>query len=245
MFSKDSFKNIIFNSGLLVVTFLVITLITSSILFLFNGTITSISAVISILISWAIFFLVNIKQSKIEAVLGLILGVIVFIVMIVVSQNILDFAHDSNWYHKAALGSLANGWNPVYDDFDEFAKNSELNIANMNYAAIFTQHYCKASWIVGANIYSLTDDIETGKSVNLLMAYVLFVLTFHYLSKTYLKWWQALIVGGLIVYNPLTVSQIFTLYVDNLLYTALFGIIVSLFSISDKNYELDEKIKFS
>ena len=50
--------------------------------------------------------------------------------------------------------------------------------------------------------------------------------------------------GGLIVYNPLTVSQIFTLYVDNLLYTALFGIIVSLFSISDKNYEIDEKIKY-
>jgi len=244
MLSKNSIKNIIFNSGLLLLTFLSITLIVSSVTFLFKGTITSVTAIISILLTILTSLALTFKQSKIESVLGVILGVVIFIVGIIISQNILDFAHDSNWYHKAALGSLANGWNPVYDDFNEFANNSELKIANMNYAAIFTQHYCKASWICGANIYCLTGDIETGKAVNLFMCYILFVLTFHYLSMTYLKWWQALIVGGLIVYNPLTVSQVFTLYVDNLLYTCLFSIIVMLFGISDKKYEISEKLKY-
>lgn len=243
-FTKDSIKNIIFYSGLMLLSFLVTTLIISSVNFLFKGRINSITAVISIILSIAVFFLVTYKQPKTEAILGLILGVVIFAVFIFITQNILDFAHDSNWYHKAALGSLANGWNPVYEEFGEFANNSDLNITDMNYAAIFTQHYCKASWITGANIYCLTGNIETGKSVNLLMAYILFVLTFHYLSKVYLKWWQSLIVSGLMVYNPLTVSQIFTLYVDNLLYTCLFGIIVMLFGISDKKYDLDEKIKY-
>jgi len=243
-FTKDSIKNIIFYSSLIILSFLVTVLIVSSIVFLFNGRITSVTAIISIFISIVIFLLLSYKQSKIEVILGLILGVFVFIISIFISQKILDFAHDSNWYHKAALGSLANGWNPVYEDFSEFAKNSELNITNMNYAAIFTQHYCKASWIVGANIYCLTDNIETGKAVNLLMAYILFAVTFHYLSIVYLKWWQALIVSGLMVYNPLTVSQIFTLYVDNLLCTCLFGIIVILFGISDKKYEVSEQVKY-
>ena len=243
-FSKNSVKNIVFYSGLVILCFLVTTLILSSVVFLFKGNIGLTIAIISIFISIATYFFMLYKQSKIEVFLGLVLGAVIFLFSIFISQNILDFAHDSNWYHKAALGSLANGWNPVYEEFGEFANNSELNITNMNYAAIFTQHYCKASWIVGANIYCLTGDIETGKAVNLLMAYILFAITFHYLSMTYLKWWQGLIVGGLMVYNPLTVSQIFTLYVDNLLYTCLFGIIVMLFGISDKKYEVSEMIKY-
>ena len=177
-FTKDSIKNIIFYSGLIILTFLVTTLIVSSVVFLFKGNISLVTAIISILLSVAIFYLINYKQSKIEVILGLILGCGVFILCVFISQNILDFAHDSNWYHKAALGSLANGWNPVYEEFGEFSNSSELNIVNMNYAAIFTQHYCKASWISGANIYCLTGDIETGKAVNLLMAYILFTLTF-------------------------------------------------------------------
>ena len=244
MLTKDSFKNIIFNSGLILLIFLTTALILSSIIFIFHGTITVISAVISILLSFVAFVLLNFKKSKIDTILGLILGIVIFISSIIISENILDFASDSSWYHKSALGSLANGWNPVYEKFGDFANNSELNITNMHYAEIFTQHYCKASWITGANIYCLTKDIESGKSVNLFMAYILFAFIFHYLSMVYLKWWQALIVSGLTVYNPLTVSQIFTLYVDNLLYTSLFGIIVMLFGISDKNYELDEKLKY-
>ena len=242
--NKFSIKNIIFNSGLLILIFLVTTLIFSSIIFLFHGTIALLGAIISILLSITIFVILNLKKSKIDMILGLILGIVIFVSSVLISESIYDFASDSSWYHKSALGSLANGWNPVYEKFSDFANNSDLNITNMHYAEIFTQHYCKASWIVGANIYCLTKNIESGKSVNLFMAYILFVFAFHYLFMVYLKWWQAIIVGGLIVYNPLTVSQIFTLYVDNLLYTSLFGIIVMLFGITDKKYELDEKIKY-
>jgi len=242
--TKDSLKNIIFYSGLGILSFLVTVLTVSSITFFFNGRISSITAIFLIILCIAIVYLLNCKKSKIELFLGLIFSIVIFAISIFISQNILDFAHDSNWYHKAALGSLANGWNPVYEEFGEFAENSELDIINMKYAEIFTQHYCKASWIVGANIYSLTGDIETGKAVNLLMAYILFAFTFHYLSIVYLKWWQAVIVSGLIVYSPLTVSQIFTLYVDNLLYTCLIGLIVMLFGISDKKYEVDERVKY-
>ena len=237
-------KNSIFNSGLLLLIYFFVTLVFSSILFAFNISISTVSSVISIFLSILIYFVVNFKKRKIETIIGGILAIIIFCLSIFVSQSVYDFAHDSNWYHKAALGSLANGWNPVYENFGEFSKNSELNITDMEYAEIFIDHYAKGSWIVGANIYSITNDIETGKVVNLIMAYILFGFTFHFLASTYLKWWQAIIVGILFVYNPLTVSQLFTLYVDNLLYTTLMNIIVILMAISDKNYDLPQGIKY-
>lgn len=238
------FKNSIFNSAILILIYISITLIFSSIMFVFNIPISAPTSIIYILLSIVGYVALNYKKDRISCVLGGILGIIIFISTIFLSQSIYDFAHDSNWYHKAAIGCLTNGWNPIYDEFGEFVKNSNLNITDMEYAAVFTQHYCKGPWIIGANIYSITGDIEACKSVNLMMAYVLFVLAFHYLSMTYLKDWQAVIAGILLVYNPITMSQIFTLYVDNLLYTALFSIIVMLFGISDKNYECSEKLKY-
>ena len=237
-------KNSIFNSGLLLLIYFFVTLIFSSILFVFDMSISTVSAIISIFLSVLMYSVVNLKKQKTESFIGGILAIAIFVLAIFASQLVYDFAHDSNWYHKAAIGSLANGWNPVYEKFGEFSKNSQLNITDMEYAEVFTQHYAKGAWIVGANIYSITNDIESAKAINLIMAYILFCLTVHFLSSTYLKWWQAIIVGVLFVYNPLTVSQIFTLYVDNLLYTTLMAIIVALIGISDKKYVLDEGIKY-
>ena len=121
MLSKNSLKNGIFYSGFLILSFLVTMLILSSIIFLFRGTITKLIPIFSAILSFGILFIFNRKSSKAELLIGGILGIIVFFISIIVSQNIYDFAHDSNWYHKAALGSLANGWNPVYDDFFVFA----------------------------------------------------------------------------------------------------------------------------
>lgn len=238
------FKNLIINSGILLLIYVSTLLILSSILFFFKISITEHISIISIFISIGVYISICYNKNKLELLVGGIVAVIIFILAIVLSQSVYDFAHDSNWYHKAALGCLANGWNPVYEDLSDFVKTSELNITDMEYAEIYSQHYCKASWIVGANIYSITKDIETGKAINIIMAYVLFVISLHYLASTYLKFWQALVVGVLLVYNPLTVSQIFTLYVDNLLYSVLFSIIIVLMGISDKNYKYSIKTQY-
>lgn len=238
------FKDSIFNSGFLLLIYIAVVVVFSSILFFVKIPINLISAISFIIISISIYFIITLKSNKIASIIGGVIGIVIFISTILLSQSIYDFAHDSNWYHKAAIGCLKNGWNPVYDDFWDFCKNSDMNITDMEYSSVFTQHYAKGTWIVGANIYSLTGNIETAKAMNLIMLFILFALAFHYLSSTYLKWWQSIIVGILLVYNPLTVSQVFTLYVDNLLYSTLFSIIIVLMGISDKNYEYSEKIKY-
>jgi len=174
-------SNTLFLSSLFLLIALVTILIFSSVLFIFNMDIVGFFSIISILLSFFIYYFVTIKKgqfSKLEIVLGNILAVILIILAIILSTQIYDFAWDSNWYHKSALGCLKLGWNPVYQAFEEFIPKTDMAVGCLKSAKIWVDHYCKASWIVGANIYSLTNNIETAKAINLIMIFILFVLVF-------------------------------------------------------------------
>ena len=77
-----------------------------------------------------------------------------------------------------------------------------------------------------------------------MMIFVLFGFSYHYFSSTRFKKWQAVILSTLLIFNPITCSQVFTLYVDNLLMTNFFGIIIALIAITDKDYQLNEFCKY-
>ena len=240
-------SNILFLSSMFLLITLVTILVFSSILFIFNLDIVSFFTIISILLAFYIYYLVANKKeqfSKVEIALGNLLAIILCIIAIIFATQIYDFAWDSNWYHKSALGCLKLGWNPIYQSFEEFIQKTDMSVGCLKSAKIWAEHYCKASWIVGANLYSLTNNIEIAKAVNLIMIFALFGISYHYFVSTRFKCWQALIITFLLIFNPITVSQVFTLYVDNLLMVNLFGIIVMLFAISDKKYKLDEWYKY-
>jgi hypothetical protein len=76
------------------------------------------------------------------------------------------------------------------------------------------------------------------------MVFVLLGFSYHYLV-TRLKKWQTIIVLILMVFNPIVSTQVFTLYVDNLLMTNLFGILILLFAITDEKYQLSKWYKYS
>lgn len=239
--------NVLFLSSIFLIILLSTVLLVSSILFIFNLDIVGFLAIVSIFFSFIIYYLVmSIKKdfSKSEIILGNILGVILICIAVFLSTQIYDFAWDSNWYHKSALGCLKLGWNPLYQNFYDFIQKTDMHVGCLKSAEIWAQHYCKASWIVGANIYSLTNNIETAKSVNLLMVFVLFGLSYHYFSTTHFTNLQALLLSILLVFNPITSSQVFTLYVDNLLMTNLFAIIIMLIGITDTKYYLNSFYKY-
>lgn len=239
--------NTLFLSSLFLLITLVTILVVSSILFILNIDIVSFFSIVAIFLSFFIYYFIMGKKeqfSKIEIVLGNVLAVLLIVIAIIFSTQIYDFAWDSNWYHKSALGCLKLGWNPIYQAFEEFIQKTDMAADYLKFAEIWANHYCKASWIVGANIYSLTNNIETAKAVNLIMIFMLFGISHHYFVSTRFKFWQSLILSFLITFNPITVSQVFTLYVDNLLMTNLFAIVIMLFAITDKKYELDKFYKY-
>ena len=244
-------KNILFNSAILILTFIAVVLIVSSSLLLMHINISKVSFIVSGVITLAVYFLIyrflRLKKSEntlAENVGGAILGICVFFISLFVCTQIYDLAHDSNWYHKAAIGCMANGWNPCYENITEFGSRSKIGIGNLPDCGIWVEHYCKASWIFGANVYSITGDIETAKSINILMVYVLFCCAYCILSK-YLKSWQSIIIAGLLIFNPIILSQVFSLYIDNLLMTTLFVIVLLLADITYKKEFYDvKKINF-
>lgn len=239
--------NILFLSSIFLIILLSTILLSSSVLFILNIDIVSFFAFISIFFSFIVYYFVmtrnNIFSIK-QIILGNILGIILVVIAIILSEQFYDFAWDSNWYHKTALGCLKLGWNPLYQNFYDFVQKTDMSVECLKSAEVWAQHYCKASWIVGANIYALTGNVETAKSVNLLMAFILFGIAYHYLYSTRFTSIQAFIIAILLVFNPITCSQIFTLYVDNLLMTNLFAIIIVLIGISDIKYRLNSFYKY-
>ena len=190
--------------------------------------VSPISCVFAVVISVNLFLYIEKERDTKENLRTVLLAFIIVGISVFVSYRIFDLSYDGNWYHKASLGSLASGWNPIYETFESFAANPDgVRIGNLEESAIWANHYCKGAWIIGANIYALTGNIECAKAVNLIMAFVTFSIALDFLIKR-LHTVYAVLLALLTALNPITVSQMFTFYNDGLLCSLLFTIIVLL-----------------
>lgn len=238
-------KKVLLNSAFFLLLFISVCLILVSVVFLFGGTIKSFYLFAEFLLTCGLYSYLLKDDSKVNKVLGVVLSVLVFGGSLFACLNVYDFAHDSNWYHKSAVGALKNGWNPIYMNFTEFAEMSELSIKDLKYSSTWVEHYPKASWIFGASVYSAVGNIESAKVINVLMLYIVFSFIFYYLSDYRLKTYQALIISALAIFNPITLPQVFTLYTDNLLLSSLFLIIGILFTIADNSFNIPKKFQYA
>lgn len=237
---KDKLS-IIKDSGMYLLLILTITLIITSILFILNISITKFNLIISILISSIILFLI--QKDKKKFIKTIILSFIVLTISTLISTYTFDRSSDGNTYHKDAVGNLYLGWNPVYESSEKFVnKNLKIENYDMHEYDIWKDHYAKANWILQANFYKLTDNIESGKAINFLFIYILFTISFTYFySKIGVK---SLFLSLIITFNPITCNQLYTFYNDQLGTSLLFTLIISLLKIVDKNDKEDVKLKF-
>ena len=158
------------------------------------------------------------------------LFVLLIFISILVSGNILDKSWDSNAYHKSAIGQLKNGWNPFYDTF--YKPNSEIDDICLMQSRedIWTHHYPKGIWIFAANVYSLTNNIESGKCISILIAVLTFSFSYFYLSDK-IKQTYNIILSLLIAINPVFFSQCMTFYNDGILGNCIIILIFTFLSI--------------
>ena len=109
------------------------------------------------------------------------LGIIVLSTL--VSTYMFDRSSDGNTYHKDAIGVMKEGFNPVYEESYDFIVKRDGN-DNYSQYNIWTDHYAKNNWIIEANIYKFTNNIESAKAINLISAYIAFGIIFTILSST-------------------------------------------------------------
>lgn len=84
---------------------------------------------------------------------------------------IYDSSFDGMYYHKQAVITLKEGWNPVYEScLTENQFSSYLDIA------LWLDNYPKGLWSFSAAVYALTNLIETAKVVNLFFVICVFAL---------------------------------------------------------------------
>lgn len=128
----------------------------------------------------------------------------------VICYFLFDWSFDGMYYHKQAIITLKEGWNPLRESSlsaDVFASYPDM--------ALWLDNYPKGIWIVSAVIYGVTNLLETAKAVNILFLIPVFSLSFDVLRHVYqYSKTKSVVFSVLFVLNPVFICQVFTSYND-------------------------------
>lgn len=165
-------------------------------------------------------------QIGIPVFAGLLLILLLYL-CIYYEGNYFTMDWDSNTYHKSAVGFLKNGWNPVVESSENFCRRL-FNNDNIDSFSIWIDHYPKATWIIGGQIYELTGNIESGKAYQLLGILAVFFLVLSYLIKKGYSWLASMSLSFLLSVNPISYVQILSYYVDGFMFSMFWVLLLGL-----------------
>lgn len=174
---------------------------------------------LSTIIPIVIYLLVLKKKEKLKEVITIIIIFLFFILFLPFIYNkTYDLTVDGNSYHKTAIAYIKNGWNPLYESSVEFSENNSniIQIEKGSKTDLWVDHYPKATWIIAANIYNMTGNIESGKCITLILSIMLVIISYNCLKTIMSRKWSVFL-SILLALNPITLSQLFTYYVDSLM----------------------------
>ncbi len=135
---------------------------------------------------------------------------VLLIVWAAVCAKIFDWSYDGMYYHKQAIITLAEGWNPLREGcVDAQPLNAHADLQ------LWLDNYPKGIWICSAAIYIVTGFVETAKAVNILFIITLFCTAYSTLTSIFrASRLRAGIFAAAACLNPVFISQIFTSYND-------------------------------
>ncbi len=184
--------------------------------------------ILGIIVPIIYYFLLSKKVSNIKKIITISIYLILILITPFIFSKTYDVSADGNSYHKTSIGLMSEGWNPIYESSGNFNSSISTKIEDID---IWIDHYPKASYFIGVCMYSLTNNIESGKCITFLANISLVLLTISILEEKLSKK-KAYIIGILIGLNPIVLSQILTFYIDGLM-GILFGIELLLLSITN------------
>ncbi len=202
----------------------------STFLFFFKVSITPYHLPFFIFITGILYYLFRSKQEKKEIIQVILLSLGIIVISVLISSFMFDRSSDGNTYHKDAIGVFKEGFNPVYQSSSDVIQKRTDDSKTLTEYSIWIDHYAKANWIIAANFYAFTGNIESGKAMNFLAIYIVFSFLFTTLI-TILDQKKAFIISLIAVFNPVTAAQLFTYYNDQLVCLFLFLAIFCLIKI--------------
>ena len=228
---KDSIIEIIKKSSIFLLLETVLILLITTLLFFIKVTVTPFHLPVITILAIIAFLIFYKKDSKKINVISVILAILIFAIITLVEGKIYDSTADGNTYHKLAIGCMKNGWNPCYESSENFdiEQGNVFDTSEENINTLWIDHYAKATEIFAAVIYDFTGNIESGKGYTLILMYSCFGIIFSYLYKNKKKnLFTSIIIPFLLVFNAITVVQIFNYYVDGALMLSILMILYGL-----------------
>ena len=234
--NKRAVSRVSFVIAFLLAIFVFSNIFFSALLFIFGVSVGYVQPALAIVatIVAAVLFLRRSGVVKYVAVLGsvaLLIASSLFLTSITTDDTV-----DGPAYHEPAVGAMSYGWNPVYESVGTFhdSGKSPVNLPGGSYEK-WVNHYPKAHWIYGANMYHVTGNMEMGRSMAILVIYILFLVALSYLLVRF-KPAIAALVAGLVALNPISIAQMFSYYNDGLMGNLLFILILLFTMMLDKKY---------
>ena len=231
----------IFCSAFFLLLFIFFNILISSVFFIFGISIQKSFLIIALILSIFFTYFICKKNDLKNLSIAIVLPILIIIFSILLNGKIFDYTWDGNSYQKATTGMLAIGWNPLYEELEEFDDESEEQINIGDESPIYINHYAKGSNIFSANIYKFTGNIETGKCINTIVIAMLFLFTFSFLIYKKKSILFSFLFSLCVVTYPVVCTQFLTNYIDILVYGFLYLTIFMFFVFEEKEFFLSKK----
>jgi hypothetical protein len=147
-------------------------------------------------------------------------------VSLLLCSAIFDYSYDGQAYHQVAAQQLKSGWNPFYSNLPDTS------------VFFWNNHYPKFTELFGSIFLSVFNNIEAGKTYNIIFLVITFCYALQYTARYHKNKIAVLVLSILFVMNPVVLAQVFTYYVDGAL-----GMLIIILFFACIHYEKEHDIK--
>ena len=180
------------------------------------------------------------KSWRARVVVTGLISVILGTLLVVSSLTLaFEIEFDGFGYHKPAMIGLKEGWNPYWDPnpWSQDIKDGKVPLIQVGPWCRWVEYFPKATYIVGAQLYATTGNVDQIHGINVLFVFVLVPICFVAIRTIFcLSIFKSLLFSLILAGNPTILGQISTGYVDGILGACLTILFFSLASyFVDKN----------
>lgn len=157
-------------------------------------------------VAWGIIVVAEWRSCRGRSEWLTVIGAAAVIVVLasVLAGATMDLSYDGQTYHQSGIRRLAASWNPVWSPRAVEGDPSGLHVFSVP----------KGVWIVQAAWYRLTGCLECAKATNFVAAIAAGLLVFSALVRRGLPVRWARGIAVLVAAAPVTITQLFTFYLD-------------------------------
>jgi len=183
----------------------------------FDGLVVVLTFIIHIPVSLFMY------RKRDKSIIPILICYFILVFSVLLNSFIFDYSWDGQAYHQVAAIQLNNGWNPFY--------------AYLPDGFIFNNHYPKFNEMFASILLSVFNNIELGKSYNMIFFIVVFIYALKYTNRFHKNKLLVMAITVIFTANPVVLAQLFTYYVDGVM-----GMLVVILIFACMDYEQSQNI---